>query len=345
MVLAGESPEAHDGECKIAPAASSPMPLHSIVINTYDRPETLSRCLGAVARQKGIEALEVVVVDDGSPADFKALERLWSTRLNLRWIKQRHSGRSAARNRGVRAARGERVLFLGDDVMVRPFWLETHLARGGGRPDLAVLGPYPLDARRAYPPAFRRWADPAGLDRVTDPENVGFEFFLTGNLSMDRERFLSLGGFDEGFDRYGWEDIDLGFRFARAGGRIVFDPAAKAIHEHPAMTRADLWRREFDSGVTAWRFWSKWRDPALDFMRYWGEAPRPGPAWRRRAADLAIGALERFAPASPLLDRLYERAVYSWRHAGVAEGMRLLPDGAARPGDAGQGSSPAASEI
>lgn len=300
--------------------------MNSVVINTYDRPETLSRCLGALARQKGIDAVEIVVVDDGSPADFKAVERLWKTRLNLRYLKPPHSGRAGARNRGAKAATGERLLFLGDDVMVRPGWLEAHAA-GEGRPDLAILGPYPLDARPPYPPAFARWADSTDMSGIADPENAGFEHFVTGNVSMDREKFLELGGFDERFVEYGWEDIDLGYRFVQEGGRIRYDERAKAVHEHPRMTRADLWRREYESGITAWTLWEKWRRPDFDYMKFWGEAPTPGPEWRRRAADRLIGAIERARPDASILPRLYERTVFAWRHAGAAEGMRRSREG------------------
>lgn len=296
--------------------------MHSILINTYERPLILSRCLEALSRQKGIDGAEVIVVDDGSSADFKAIERLYKTRMNLRYIKIRHAGRSAARNRGARAAEGERLLFLGDDVIVRPGWLARHLERGAGQPKLAVLGPYPLEKPDAYPPAFRAWADSVHLDRIADPENVGFEFFVTGNLSMDRALFLEAGGFDERFKVYGWEDIDLGLRFARAGGRIVYDENAKAHHAHPRMSRADLWRRERESGATAWQFWAKWNCEEAQFMKFWGERPAPGPAWRRAAARAAIAAIERVAPSAAILPKLYERLVYSYRHLGASEAMR-----------------------
>lgn len=300
--------------------------MNSIVINTYERPLQLGRCLDALARQKGIEDAEAVVIDDGSRADFKAIERLYSTKMNLRYVKIRHAGRSAARNRGAREAKGERLLFLGDDVIVRPGWLERHLGRGAGQPKLAVLGPYPFEGAEKYPPAFRHWLDSVHLERIPDPDDVGFEFFVTGNLSMDRAMFLEIGGFDERFKVYGWEDIDLGFRFVRAGGKIVYDENAKAAHAHPPMTRRELWRREYESGLTAWQFWMKWQCDEIRFMKFWDErGPQPGPAWRRAAGRVVIGYTERLAPNSAALPRLYERLVYSYRHLGAREASLETP--------------------
>src|SRR5690606_25913521 len=136
-----------------------------------------------------------------------------------------------------------------------------------------------------------------------------------------------LGGFDERYPCYGWEDLDLGLRFERAGGRIVFDPTAKAVHDHPAMSRERLWRREQEMGRTAWIFYEKWKDEApeaAESMRFWPEPGRlhPGPGWRRRFGDRLIAMLDRFAPDSALNARLYERMIYAHRLLGVWEASR-----------------------
>lgn len=297
----------------------------SVVICTYNRPERLSRTVEAVARQKGIDEAEVVVVDDGSDGDFKAIERNWRTKLNFRYIKIRHKGRAGARNRGVKAAEGRRVILLDDDVVVRPKWLERHVAVQD--PKLAVLGPYPIGKPRRgakpYPPLLARHVDPVRFDRIENCEDAGFKFFATGNLSLDREFFLELGGFDERFKHYGWEDIDFGYRFERAGGRLMFDERAKAMHDHRRMTRRDLWAREFAVGLTAYQFWSKWQNEDVEFVRWWGERPKAGPAWRRLLGRAAVGAIEPLAPSLPVLEKLYERLIYAYRHAGAAEGRRL----------------------
>lgn len=300
----------------------------SIIINTWERPTLLSRCLAAVSRQKTLEDAEVIVVDDGGTGDLKAIERSWKRKFDLRMIRIAHSGWSVARNRGVAAAGGERVLFLGDDVMVRPGWLAAHRAAAETRPanqraGLAVLGPYPLKENPAMPPALRRRADPVRwCDMPTETDNPGFRFFMTGNLSMDRERFLALGGFDDRFTRYGWEDIDLGYRFTREGGELVFDRAASAEHDHPPITRRELWRREFDRGYGAWQISEKWPGEDFDFVRFWRSCGRAGPAWRRAAGDRMIALLERAAPESRRIDPLYERMIFSHRLAGAEAARR-----------------------
>lgn len=312
------------------------MPLCSIVISTYERPESLSRCLEAIARQREVGEAEVIVVDDGSRVDARGIVRNWKSKLDFRFIRIEHMGRAGARNRGVAAAKAPRIVFVDDDIMVRPGWLARHLEQAGD-PNVAVLGPYPLNARHGgadrTSEAFRNFLDPVKFERIGDPSNVDFAFFATGNVSIDRETFNRIGGFDERFRRYGWEDIDLGYRFVRAGGRIVFDDQAKAIHNHRPMGRRDLYEREISVGVTAYQFWDKWRNDEVAFMKFWDEDSRPGPAWRRGLGRLSVEVLERVAPNSALLAKCYERLVYSYRHVGVCEGRRLRESSRSNGGD------------
>ncbi|MEI8319890.1 MAG: glycosyltransferase family A protein, partial [Planctomycetia bacterium] len=83
----------------------------TVVVPTYRRPQQLRRCLEALAAQTFPEPWEVVVVDDGSPQPFSAADMPATDRLALRVIRQENAGPAAARNRGVREARGEFVAF------------------------------------------------------------------------------------------------------------------------------------------------------------------------------------------------------------------------------------------
>ncbi len=308
--------------------------LLSVIINTYERPESLSRCLQALTRQKEADPFEVVVVDDGGRLDLKAIERVYQDKLDLRLRRIEHAGRAAARNAGIRWARGERILFLGDDVIVRPGCLARH--RLEHDPAVARVGPFPL-AEPPRSPALARWAEPNPQHLIADPTNAGFLFCSTGNLSIDRERIVALGGFDERFARYGWEDIDLGLRFEREGGRIVFDPEARAVHDHRWRGRAALWRREREAGYTAFQFWSKWQalaPGAIRSMKFWDDAAalRPGPPWRRELGDWLVALTEKIAPRSAVHARLVERMIFAARLEGVHEAWRDAQAGAAWAG-------------
>jgi glycosyltransferase involved in cell wall biosynthesis len=298
--------------------------LLSIIINTYERPEKLGRCVETISRQKNADPYEVIIVDDGGRLDLKAILRLWESRMDIRMIRIEHSGRAESRNRGVDSAGGQRILFLGDDIRGQPGCLAAH--RSVSDPNLAVVGPYPMTDLQGTD-IFKRWAEPNPQDHIEDSKDAGWKYFATGNLSMSRERFLHLGGFDNRYRCYGWEDLDLGLNFERTGGKLVFDPKARARHEHGGITRRQLWQRERELGFTAWQFWEKWSVTAGDeirWMKFWGnpEKLKAGPAWRTAMGHHLVGLADRLAPKSSLASHLYERMIYSCRLSGVAEAYR-----------------------
>ena len=205
----------------------------SVVIPTYNQATLLIHCLEALTRQTlPSGGYEVVVVDDGSTDDTPAiLARFQDGPMRLRSIRiNANRGRSAARNAGIRDARGTIIVFLDSDVIVDPGFLAAHLEahRGHGLRTL-TRGPVvhvtsPERASRARPP--RVAASPAFLDAA--------------NAGVARTTLLEAGLFDEAFPGYGWEDFDLGQRLKRLGVRRVFCPEAVAWHLQPLPQPGDL---------------------------------------------------------------------------------------------------------
>src|SRR5262249_6845763 len=125
--------------------------LFSIVIPTYERPDTLFQVLDALQRQLDPPSCEVVVVDDGSRDDTSARLVSYKPSYPFRFFSQGNRGPAAARNRGVEEARGRYVLFLGDDTVPEAELLAAHAAAHAEKGDsqAAVLGytTWPHDRR------------------------------------------------------------------------------------------------------------------------------------------------------------------------------------------------------
>ena len=256
----------------------------SVVIPTYNRARILVRTLEALGRQTVLEeseddsgggvAYEVIVVDDGSTDDTAERVRGMSAGYPapLVYLHQENRKQGAARNLGVGRARGDWLVFLGDDTVPVADFLEEHLAaRGeGGREDaerVVVIGYTPW--AREYPRTrFMEYVGEEGwqfgFSLIEDPDDVPFNFFYTSNLSISREFFRESGGFDEDFGEYGWEDIELGWRLHRMGMRLVYHPRAVAHHHHPTSVRAFV-RRQRRVGASAWNFYGKHPEMA-DFL-------------------------------------------------------------------------------
>jgi glycosyltransferase involved in cell wall biosynthesis len=181
----------------------SGVPKVSVIIPTYQRREFVKRAVASVLAQTHRD-FELIVIDDGSTdGTGQALAGL-AGRLRYHW--QPNQGVAAARNTGIRLARGSIVAFLDSDSS----WLPEHLA---------LL----VDALDEHPEATlaftRRWPRRRGSTRLLDP----LPQFLVGNrigrcsgVALRRETALAVGGFDERLRIA--EDGDLWLRLALQDG-------------------------------------------------------------------------------------------------------------------------------
>ncbi|HWH43780.1 MAG TPA: glycosyltransferase [Thermoleophilaceae bacterium] len=191
----------------------------SVVVPALDAEATLERCLAALSRQDVEGGFEVVVADDGS--SDRTVEIARAAGPLVRVVEGPPGGPAAARNRGVDAARAPLVAFTDADCFPAPGWL----AAGVAALDSADLV---QGAVRADPEAER-----GPFDRTIE---VGAErgLYETANLFVRREAFERAGGFEDWLPAVRGkplgEDVWLGWRVRRAGGRIAFSPEALVHH-------------------------------------------------------------------------------------------------------------------
>lgn len=253
----------------------------SIVIATKDRARYVDRALASLAAQRGMPSFEVIVVDNGSSDDTKAVVERRAAAAEIRYLAAPQPNRGAARNRGVAAAVGRYVLFCDDDVALPSGWLAAHAAahaHGGAR---VVNGPI-LNV-------------PSYDDRPTPRlPNYSRAFLCSCNASLPRSAFVSVGGFDERFDLYGWEDTELGLRLRAAGFGWKFAWDAYLWHVKPAdeNTLAVESRKAVEKARMAAKFLGK------------------HPSWRAR-----------FATGAHPLNLLRARYVISERLLGLLAGV------------------------
>jgi len=217
-------------------AAAADAPAASVVVPTVGRPEALGRCLAALASQRDAGAIEVIVIDDGVVPTVVAGGDVAADRI----LHAGGGGAAAARNLGARESRGRLLLFLDDDLVPAPDLVARHLARHDERPR-AVVGacppgtPAPGLAEQA---AALWWFD--HFDLMADSADLTFTAMLSGNLSIPRDAFLELGGFDEAVGRLRREDWLFGLTALEAGLELTYAPDAVAVHEFRLSARRRL---------------------------------------------------------------------------------------------------------
>lgn len=207
--------------------------LLSVVIPTFCKPDLLGRTLTALEQQDLPHALdwEVVVVDDGSD-DGRTPGVIESARSGLPIVAAgcgRNEGRARARNRGWRAASGRWVLFLDDDIVLRPGALAAHVdaqrEREGAHLGTVVTAPEIIDS-----PLFE-YLDTRGVAKCVGQSEVPARYLLTQNVSVPRAALEAIGGFDEEFGAYGFEDMEIAFRLEDQTG-LKFYSLPSAVGEH-----------------------------------------------------------------------------------------------------------------
>jgi len=267
----------------------SDVPVLSVIIPTYNRADTLRLCLRAFDRQTTDRPFEIVVCDDGSAdATGTVISHAVATgRIPVVHLRQENAGANAARNRAIALARGARLLIVNDDTIPAPSLVDAHLAahaRRGGR-ETAILGRMTIDPALPFSP-FSALHHDASYDALAGRVEVGWDAFLTCNVSVDRRLLEEAGGFDP---RLTWhEDIELGERLARRGMHLFYEPEALAYHHHLLDETAYLRIAERE-GAALVLWYRKRPDLAPDLTRLGLVGPPPlAAAPRHRVADLAM---------------------------------------------------------
>ncbi len=215
----------------------SDAPRASIVIPVYNQFAHTLACLRALAAHPPQAAIEIIVVDDGSSDDTEhCLPRVAGLRYHRR---AQNGGFIAACNDGAALARGEVVVFLNNDTLPQPDWLDRLLATFDANPGTGLVG-----AQLVYPDG--RLQEAGGIvfadgnasnhGRFESPDHPRFAYVRAADycsgaaIAVLRALFDRLGGFDRRYAPAYYEDTDLAFAVRAAGLKVLYQPAARVVH-------------------------------------------------------------------------------------------------------------------
>jgi GT2 family glycosyltransferase len=204
----------------------------SVVVPTYNRLDTLAHVLPTLLDQDLPRDRYEVLICDSNSTDGTAeyLRAVSAEHPNVRHLPGAYSGRAAARNAGIAAARGEIVLFNDSDILASPDLFSRHLRRHRERSGIAVVG-LEVQVKDLGDYAYKRDHPQArGSLHPATRKKLSWLYFLTGNASVRRDDLVRAGSFDESFTGYGHEDLELGYRLAQLGLEILYEPLAINYH-------------------------------------------------------------------------------------------------------------------
>jgi GT2 family glycosyltransferase len=225
----------------------------SVVVATRNRPASLEQCLRALAQlDYPREALEVIVVDDGSDAPLDSIVEGVAASMDVQLVTQAPSGPATARNTGVTHSRGTYVAFTDDDCTPATDWLAKLAARLADTADLLVGG-LTINSltRNPYATASQTLIGYLYSYYNTPPDQASF--ITSNNMAFSRQRFDDVGGFDTSIPRPAAEDRELCDRWLHNGLPMLYAPEAIVYHHHD-LTARRFWRQQFGYGRGAHYF-------------------------------------------------------------------------------------------
>jgi len=215
----------------------------SVVIPVYNGAQTLEACLRSLQQQTlSRDRYEIIVVDDGSADGSAGIAQ----RLGARVIRQKNAGAPAARNAGVRAARGTWIAFTDADCVVSRSWLDALLRAASSHSDSLGAAGKTIGFASKTPAA--RFVDlMGGLDAQRYLQHPVYPFAPTANVLYRREYLLAIDGFDARYATY--DACDLHTRLIRRfRGTFPYEPRALVMHKHRSSWQA-YWRQQYFYGV------------------------------------------------------------------------------------------------
>ena len=206
----------------------------SIIVPTRNRARKLSRCLEHVMAIRTTVAWEVIVVDNGSTDETpRVLEDLArQSRVRMRVVSEPVPGGARTRNTGIRAARGEILIFIDDDCYVRPDIIDQYceifenpaIGFAGGRLLLHDDSDYRLTINES-----------GAAVHFPAKQPVPCGIVQSGNMAVRRQALLDSGGFDERLGpatRFPAEDWDIQTRIGIGGWAGGCFPGPTVAHDH-----------------------------------------------------------------------------------------------------------------
>jgi len=246
------------------------MNLISVIVTTYNWPAALNLCLESLFAQ-GDDNFEIIIADDGSaPANLNLTQSFCAkSPVSIQYVHHDDQGFRAGtiRNKAVAASKGEYLLFIDGDCILRPDFIAGH--RRLAAPGYFVPGNRVLLSQAFTQEVIEKhislhdktlsyfialWLHnkinrisafirlPLGLLRSL--QSTKWEKAMTCNLAMWRRDFLQVNGFDELFEGWGFEDSDLVIRLIHAGikrkeGRFAV-PVLHLWHVHNDKSKQDI---------------------------------------------------------------------------------------------------------
>lgn len=211
----------------------------SVVIPNYNGKNLLAKNLPKIFTELEDFALgksEVIIVDDASTDDSLSILNELAKDHNIKvLLSEKNLGFSPTVNKGVKAASGEIVILLNTDTYPEKNFLKSLLSHfkdekvfAVGCLDKSIEGEKTVLRGRG----LGEWKRGFLVHRRGEVDKTNTLWASGGSSAFRKAIWERLGGLNELFAPFYWEDIDISYRALKSGYKVVFEPKSIVVHEH-----------------------------------------------------------------------------------------------------------------
>ena len=231
----------------------------SIVIPTFNTDIVLMQCLEALCNQSvDKKCFEVLVVNDGGKNEISEIIGFFESQLDLRYFFQENKGPAAARNLGIKNAKGDIILFLDDDSLPNKDWLKNVIKAWKTFPDYDGIGGYTISETtdniycRVNSDFFNWYLEQYSDDKL-------HPFLVTCNAGYRKNVLNKIGNFDERFRKASGEDRDLNIKISKTGGKLRLDKSILVYHDRD-LTLRSFAKKHYNYGNAAYNIYVRYQE-------------------------------------------------------------------------------------
>ncbi|MGE0682733.1 MAG: glycosyltransferase [Candidatus Binatia bacterium] len=257
-------------------------PIVSVIIPVFNKFHYTYNCLKSIQDALPERPFEIIIADDCSSDETLLCSLIFTGAVRVA-RNARNQGFVRTCNAGAAAARGKYLLFLNNDTLVKPGWLDELVETFEQVPNIGIAGSKLLFEDGSLQEAggiIWRMGDGWNWGRGRDPSDPAFMFLRDADwvsgaaLMIERALFADLNGFDELYVPAYYEDTDIAFRVRARGKRVVVQPASEIVHLEGISAGTDTagtGMKRFQV-INHAKFYQRWKNTLLTH-RFNGDSP------------------------------------------------------------------------
>jgi GT2 family glycosyltransferase/glycosyltransferase involved in cell wall biosynthesis len=241
----------------------------SIIIPNWNGRELLEQCLPSVleAVKSDGGGHEIIVVDNHSTDDSVRFLKANYPEVKVLEL-DRNMGFAGGCNAGAMASQNQIIVFLNNDMIVERGFLRPLLDAFDDETVFAVSSQiyfWDAEKRREETGQTRGFLKLGFLQVVHDePAQSGRArpvlYAGGGSSAFDRAKFLALGGFDELYQPFYWEDTDISYRAWKRGWKVLYEPRSVVHHKHRGTIGKTYDKRFTDKAINRNQLLFMWKN-------------------------------------------------------------------------------------